>query len=114
MVAYQLEMFERTEVEMLREEVGELKKSISNVRRGLFARQEDVVDAVQKEKLRADKLEDALNLMTERMKHYEAALFPVESVEGIFTSGLKSTSCPVSSLMISSQASSTGLSLPKK
>jgi hypothetical protein len=114
MVAYQLELFQKSELELLREEVRELKKSISNVRKGLFARHEDLVDDLQEARLRNDKLEDALNQMTERMKHYEAALFPVESVEGFFTSGLRSTSCPVSSLIISSQASSTGLSLPQK
>ena len=120
MSCLQLELFPKTELDLLREEVIELKKSLGNVRRGIFSRQEDLVEAFQATKEREEKLHDAINQLRERLDHYEEALFPELGVElsaggaDLVVPGLRSMLMPVSSLMTSSHASSTGLSLPKK
>jgi len=120
MSCIQLELLPKTELELVREEVRELKKSLGNVRRGIFSRQEDLVEALQEAREREEKLSDSINQLRERLNHYEEALFPelgaVLAAGGVdFASpGLRSMLMPVSSLMMSSHASSTGLSRPQK
>ena len=110
MSCLQLELFDTPAHEMLRGEVRELEKKMGNVRRGIFQRHDELEKKYEMAREEIEKLKDSLFQIIETMKTYEAALFPVFS--GL--PGLKSTSTPVSSFIISSQASSTGLSLPKK
>ena len=118
MTSLQLELFEISETDRLKEEIRNLEKSLGNVRRGMFSRHDELEKKLTEAREREEKIEDALNQMTERMRHYEEALFPEMGSTGLETegvaSGLRSRFIPVSSLMIASQASSTGLSLPQK
>lgn len=117
MSCIQLELFERPEIEIVKSEVRNLENALGNVRRGMFSRHDELEKKYKESRVEMEKLKDAICLMQEQMKNYERALFPVsEFAGGMFlgAGGDSSTSLPVSTLMISSHASSTGLSLPKK
>jgi uncharacterized coiled-coil protein SlyX len=113
----QQELLPKTEIDLLREEVRELKKRLSNVQGGLFSRQKDTLDELDREREKTEKLADTVNRLTQRLDHYEEALFPELGVmveAGGVAPGLRFKSIPVSSLMTSSQSCSTGLLLPQK
>ena len=115
MACLQLELFERTPLEIVQGEVRDLDDSLGNVRRGMFKRHDELEKKFKESRDEIESLKDALHLMRDQMKHYEAALFPEST--GAFAealSGLRSGFDPVSSSMMSSQSSSTGLSLPRK
>lgn len=105
-----LELFERTETEILRGEIRTIEKSVDNLRRGLFVRHDELSKKFVQISEGFERLMVRISLLEEKQKHYEAALFPTSTV----TSGLKSISAPVSFCMTSSQTCSTGLSLPRK
>lgn len=117
MSCLQLELFDTPAHEILRGEVRELEKKMGNVRRGIFQRHDELEKKYEMAREEIEKMKDALIQLQETMRNYEAALFPVSSfAAGTFSGvpGVKSMSTPVSAFMMSSQASSTGLSLPKK
>ncbi len=129
MTCCQLELFPKTELDLLREEVSELKKRLSNVQGGLFARHKDLADEIDRSREREDKLNDAVNQLRERLNHYEEALFPelgaelgtevgtlgAADVGGVGVApGERLRFMPVSCLITSSQATSTGLLFPQK
>ena len=117
MSCLQLELFDTPAHEILRGEVRELEKKMGNVRRGIFQRHDELEKKYEMARDEIEKMKDALIQIQETMRNYEAALFPVSSfAAGTFSGvpGVKSMSTPVSSFIISSQASSTGLSLPQK
>lgn len=110
MSCVQLELFERSEIEIAREEIKDLEKALGNVRRGMFGRHDELEKKLQNTKEEMEKLKDAFHLLQEQMRNYEAALFPIGDSE---VEGLKSMSVPVSSWTMASQTSSMGLSFPK-
>jgi hypothetical protein len=112
MSCLQLELFERSDADLIRSEVRDLEKSLGNVRRGMFSRHDELEKKYQEAREEIEKLKDAVNMMQDTMKNYEAALFPVSFLSGDL--GVKSVFSPVSSLIMSSQNSSTGLSLPSR
>lgn len=122
MSCLQLELFERTEIEIVKSDLKDLEKSVGNVRRGMFSRHDELEKKQQEMREEMEKLKDALHLMKEEMKNYEAALFPTSPAltalpsSPLFSTdeGVRSTFLPISSFITSSHASSTGLSLPKK
>jgi Sec-independent protein translocase protein TatA len=118
MSSIQLELFEISEAERLKDEIRNLEKSLGNVRRGMFSRHDELEKKLVEARERNEKIEEALHQMTERMRRYEEALFPelgsTDLVAEGAESGLRSRFIPVSSLIMASQASSTGLSLPQK
>ena len=117
MSCLQLELFDTPAHEILRGEVRELEKKMGNVRRGIFQRHDELEKKYEMAREEIEKMKDALIQIQETMRNYEAALFPVSYfAAGAFSGvpGVRSTSTPVSSCIISSQASSIGLSLPKK
>jgi hypothetical protein len=114
MSCLQLELFDTPAHEILRGEVRELEKKMGNVRRGIFQRHDELEKKYEMAREEIEKMKDALIQIQETMRNYEAALFPVSSFATGTFPGLKSISTPVSAFMMSSQASSTGLSLPQK
>jgi hypothetical protein len=99
----QADLFEMSETEKLRSEIRGLEKCLDNVRRGIFQRHDELGKKYMQ-------LREEFESMTEKMRHYEAALFPVDAAGiGCLHVGQRLTDAPVSSLMISSQACSTGL-----
>ena len=110
----QTELLPKTEIDLLREEITELRKALSAVRKGIFARHEDLADEMKKSRERDEQMNDSLNQLRERLNHYEEALFPELGVMAGGEPGLRFMSMPVSDLMICSQSSSTGLLLPHK
>ena len=113
----QLELFEISETERLKDEIRGLEKSLGNVCRGMFSRHDELEKKLVETREKCEKFEDAIHQITERMRHYEEALFPVLAggvgAAGV-EPGLSSMFMPVSSFMRSSQASSTGLFAPQK
>lgn len=111
-----MELFELNEVEILRGQLRTIEKSVDNLRRGIFVRHDELSKKLIQFSECFERLTGIVNLLEERQKYYEAALFPVDSVGDKVspTSGLKSISAPVSFCMTSSHTSSTGLSLPRK
>lgn len=114
MSCVQMDLFELSEIENLRSEVRCLEKSMDNVRRGIFSRHDELSKKYMEMREEIEGLRATLYLMKDTMKHYEEALFSTEFVASGVGVGVKSTTTPVSSFIISSQASSTGLSLPMK
>jgi len=104
-------------MEMLQIEVKKLTKIVGNVRRGMFSRHDELeqkFDALREENERLRASNQELKELIQ-----EGLLLVPSAAEGgvsVLTSSpvLRSMSNPVSFLMTSSQASSAGLSLPKK
>jgi hypothetical protein len=76
MSCLQLELFERSESEILKGEIREVEKSLGNIRRGMFSRHDELEKKYQEAREEIEKLKDAIFLMQETMRNYEAALFP--------------------------------------
>ena len=113
-----MDLFDLTETEILRGQVRTIEKSVDNLRRGLFVRHDELAKKFLQVSEGFERLIMRINLLEEKQKHYEAALFPeMEASASLATPvdpGLRSISAPVSLCMTLSQASSTGLSAPRK
>lgn len=111
MEAIQLELFEVPETERIAGEVRTLEKSIDNVRRGIFARHEELAKKYMELRQDVERLNESIHIMREEIRAYREAFVSVGAgLAGL--SGLRSTVFPVSSLMMDSQACSTALSGP--
>lgn len=105
----QADLFNLSDFEILRGEIRSLEKTTDNVRRGIFVRHEELAKKYLEQREEIEKLQQVIQVMQEKMQHYEEALFPVS-----LSSGVRSISTPVCSFMMDSHDSSTGLSLPRK
>ena len=116
----QTTMFPETDVSEMMGAIAKVKKEVGNIRRGFFARHEEIMetqDAMKEEiKFLKSELQELRGeiLSLRRNNAYTPWLVGGVTVDAGLTSGLSSTSLPVSAFMISSQASSTALSLPRK
>jgi len=114
MEAIQLELFEIPENEKMMGEIRSLEKSVDNVRRGLFARHDELAKKYMELRDEVERLTESLHIMRQEMKVYRTfgAAGVTIGVAGL--SLLRSTVSPVSAFMTDSQASSTGLSGPSQ
>lgn len=68
MEAIQLELFEIPENEKMMGEIRDLEKSIANVRRGIFARHEELAKKYMELREEVERLTESLHLMKEGTK----------------------------------------------
>jgi len=128
----QTTLFSDTDLDELRAELAKTKNEVGNIRRGFFARHEEILKTQDSTWEVVRSLKDEIQRLQAEVLSLKAlndyALATVGGVgacvEGVdsgavgaglaaFASGLKLTSMPVSSFMTSSATSSTGLLGPR-
>lgn len=101
----------QSESELLWTAISKLENALGNVRRGMFSRHGELYKECSTLRQEIDELKKK-NL--ELSKQLYDALFVVPDALYSGEEGLRSISMPISSLIKSSHASSTGLSSPQK
>lgn len=115
MEAIQLELFEIPQEEKTLGELRSLEKTVDNLRRGMFGRHDELGKKFLELRGEVERLQESLHLMREELKAYRETFGSIGACFGAgvaVLSGLRSTVSPVSALITSSQACSTGLSGP--
>jgi hypothetical protein len=87
----QQDLFEVSDTEKLRGEIRVVSKSLDNVRRGIFVRQEELAKRYVELREEMDGVKDAIRLMMSQIHHYESVLLSNEAL----ASGLRSILTPV-------------------
>ena len=120
---FQTTLFQETELDEVKTELAKTKKEVGNIRRGFFARHEEIIQTQDTTVEMIKTLKSELQGLREEILSLQELYATNVStfvggmtgvgVDAGFATGSRFTVAPISSLMMASHSSSTGLSGPR-